>query len=94
VAVTNPLVLYPNPTHGQPVTLEVAGITTNTSIKVQVFTLAFRKVQDETVGVSPSAPWVVIQPVDRGNNLLANGVYYVVVTTPAKRSVLKLLVLR
>ena len=94
VAVTSPLVLYPNPTNGQPVTLELAGITTNTSIKVQVYTLAFRKVQDETMGISPATPWVVIQPVDRGNNLLANGVYYVVVTTPAKRSVLKLLVLR
>jgi hypothetical protein len=87
-------VLYPNPTNGQPVTVVLPGLTSNAQIKVQVFTLAFRKVKEETTPVSPASPWIVFQPVDKANNVLSNGLYYVVVTTPAKRTLLKLLVLR
>jgi hypothetical protein len=94
VPITNPLVLYPNPTHGQPVSLEMPGLISSTTIKVEVFTLAFRKVQEKTETISPASPWIVVQPVDKANTTLSNGLYYVVLNTPSKRIVLKLLVLR
>jgi uncharacterized repeat protein (TIGR01451 family) len=86
-------VLYPNPVDGtQPVTVYVPGVTG--TVTVQVYTTAFRMVLSKTYTVTSSNPTVSFDLVDSGNNPLANGLYYVVVTTSKARTVLKLMVLR
>jgi hypothetical protein len=91
---TLPFVLYPNPSHGQPVSLVWPGLTTSIEIRVQIYTLAFRLVRAETVTLSPASPILTIDLVDNWNNPLANGLYYVVLNGPQGRQILKLLVLR
>ena len=44
--------------------------------------------------VTPGSPTVSFAAADNGGSLLADGFYYVVVTTPKARTVLKLMVLR
>jgi non-lysosomal glucosylceramidase len=94
VSVATQPVLYPNPSNGAPVSVGMPGLTTHTPIKLQVFTLAFRKVLEETMNASPASPMISFSPVDKADNPLSNGLYYVVVTTPSHRYLLKLLVLR
>jgi len=62
-------------------------------VRVEIFTVAFRKVQDKTFTNIPSGTAVTISLTDRWGNRLANGFYYVVVTTSRGRSTGKLLVL-
>lgn len=64
-------------------------------LEVKVYTLAFREIQDK---VYPSVPAGVnaltLELKDRRGTNLANGLYYLVVSTPDNRAVLKLLVAR
>jgi hypothetical protein len=64
------------------------------TVRVEIYTLAFRKVQDHSYGPMPSGTPIPIQLTGPSGNPLANGVYYVVVTTSSGRAVGKLLVLR
>jgi hypothetical protein len=94
ILIPTPLVLYPNPSNGQPVSVVLPGLSSNTQVKLLVFTLAFRKVQEETLTVSAGSSLVWFKPVDKMDKPLANGLYYVIMTTPGKRYMLKLLILR
>jgi hypothetical protein len=87
-------VIYPNPVSGgAPVTLVVT-LASPANVRIQIFTVSFRKVVDETVTSVPAGTSKLPVPlVDREGKPLANGLYYVVVTINGKRSVLKLLIL-
>ena len=95
-------IIYPNPSQGGPVQISVPGQGTG-DVKVELFTSAFRKVQEadfknEPLGVRGG---VTILMTDSWGHPLASGLYYVVVTvTPAgggakyERLIGKLLLLR
>jgi hypothetical protein len=101
--------IFPNPSNGtQPVTVAVTLGQPSDTLTVQVFTVAFRKVQDNVVsttspGVTASAAtgtaaktWYVRLTLnDKWGSPLASGLYYVVVSNHSGyRSVSKLLLLR
>ncbi len=63
-------------------------------VRVEIFTLAFRKVNEIDLTQVPAGTTSVSIPLtDKGGIPLANGLYYVVVQTPQGRFVAKLLVL-
>jgi rhamnogalacturonan endolyase len=90
------VVLYPNPVKGPgPVTLQITLAAPASSVKIEIFTTAFRKVNE--IDLSNVSAGVTIVPVSlsgKGGETLANGLYYVVVVTPKGRFVTKLLVLK
>jgi hypothetical protein len=108
VPIIDEPVVFPNPADGtQPVNLQIDLSQTTGGINVQVFTIAFRKVQEMSLdggspGVTASAvagmpykKWTVPLPLtDKWGAPLASGIYYVVITANGKRSVGKLLVIR
>jgi hypothetical protein len=63
-------------------------------VRVEVFTLGFRKVIDQTVDSIQTGTPIAVRLVGRFGNPLANGLYYVVVTTTAGRTIGKLLVIK
>jgi hypothetical protein len=88
-------VIYPNPVDGtQPVNVRPPYYTGVSDVKVEVFTLAFRLVETHTYKSLVAGQDCPIKLFDKYNNELANGLYYVVVTTNAGRSIGKMLVLR
>jgi hypothetical protein len=87
-------VIYPNPSSGGPVNILPAFFTGTQDITVQVFTTAFRMVQEQTYHNRAYGP-ITITMTDMKGNPLASGLYYVVLSTPqGSRSVSKLLLLR
>jgi len=96
-------IIYPNPSEGGPVQVYIPGQGIG-DVKVDIFTTAFRKVQEATFSNVPlgvMGTGVTIYLTDKSGNQLASGVYYVVVTvTPVgggakyERLVGKLLLLR
>ena len=85
-------VLYPNPVSGSTVTIYVPGV--NGKVTVQVFTTAFRMVESEQPQVTPGSSEISFSLTGSGGAPLANGLYYVVVTTPEASTVLKMIILR
>jgi hypothetical protein len=86
--------IYPNPGTGPTVQILPPPYMGLSNVRVEVYTLAFRKVKDETFDSIPSGTAVTLTLTGRGGNNLANGIYYVVVTTHSGRTIGKLLVLR
>jgi hypothetical protein len=86
--------IYPNPVTGTTVQILPPPYMGIANVRVEVFSLAFRKVKDETFYSIPSGTAVTLTLIGRGGNLLANGIYYVVVTVNEQRATGKLLVLR
>ncbi len=86
--------IYPNPATGPTVQILPPPYEGIQTVRVEIYTLAFRKVQDHPYGPMPSGTPITIQLTGPSGNPLANGVYYVVVTTSSRRAVGKLLVLR
>ena len=86
--------IYPNPATGPTVNFLPPTYSGISNVRVEIYTVAFRKVLDETFDAIPSGKAVVVHLTGRGGNPLANGVYYVVVTTNTGRVTGKLLVLR
>lgn len=71
----------------------VLTLADSTSVNLRIFTVAFRKVLDETTAVLPAGVNNLSVPlVDKTGTPLANGLYYLVVTVDGKRTILKLLV--
>lgn len=104
ISASTAVIVSPNPSDGtQPVSVTIPTALGSSDVKVQIFTTAFRKVQEQdysstTQGsVYPSIPAsrkVAIKLVDNWNKPLASGLYYVVVHTSKGRSIGKLLLLR
>ena len=88
------VVLYPNPSNGTEPLFIAIPLTTPADVKVQIFTTAFRKVQEKNYPNQPVGVPVAIALTDRGGVPLASGLYYVVITWPQGRSIQKLLLLR
>jgi hypothetical protein len=89
------VVLFPNPVTGPgPVTLQVT-LSTAGQARIEVFTLAFRMVNEITLPNVPAGTTNVALPLTNREGMpLANGLYYVVVQTPQGRFIVKLLVTR
>jgi hypothetical protein len=86
--------IYPNPVTGPTVNILPPSYVGYSNVRVEIFTINFRKVQDTTFDSVPTGTAVVVSLTGRGGNPLANGLYYVVVTTNSGRAIGKLLVLR
>jgi hypothetical protein len=86
--------IYPNPVTGPTVNILPPAYPGTSGIRVEMFTTAFRKVMDTTYPPVPSNTVVVVPLIGKGGKPLANGLYYVVVTTGNGKATGKLLVLR
>jgi hypothetical protein len=88
------VVIYPNPAPGGTVNILPPAYGGISNVRIEIFTAAFRKVQDEVFTNIPSGTAVTIALTDRMGSPLANGVYYIVVTTSRGRAIGKLMILR
>jgi hypothetical protein len=61
---------------------------------VQIFTVAFRMVQQQVFEQVPAGTDVQIELKDKTGKPLASGLYYVAVTIDGQRSIGKLMILR
>jgi hypothetical protein len=87
------VVVFPNPVTGPTVNVLPPAHQGTADVRIEIFTLGFRKVQDHTYLNVPDGTSVVVELKDRSGNPLANGLYYVVVTVNGQRSIAKLLIL-
>jgi hypothetical protein len=85
-------VVYPNPVTGSTTTIQLADPNT-TSVKVQIFTVAFREVQVITTS-QLSEGNLTVALSDKGGRPLADGLYYFVIQCNGARWVNKVLVMR
>jgi beta-glucanase (GH16 family) len=86
--------LYPNPVTGSTVKILPPNYTGVSNVRVEVYTLAFRKIIERTYDSLPAGTDISMELVGLTGNTLANGVYYVVVTVDGMHATGKLLVLR
>jgi arabinogalactan endo-1,4-beta-galactosidase len=87
-------VIYPNPATGSgPVSIRLPNYPGTATVTVKVFTTAFRMVNEFT-RQSEGGTDIALPLTNRSGAPLANGLYYVVVTTPEGRAIEKLLVTR
>jgi hypothetical protein len=69
-------------------------LDSTSTVRVQIYTLSFRKVFDQTYpNLAAGSQNLSIPLAGKDGNPLANGLYYVVVTVNGHRTVLKLLIL-
>ena len=64
------------------------------NVKVSIFTLAFRKVQETQFNNLAPGTNVTFNVIDKNGISLANGLYYVRIEYPSGQAILKLLILR
>ncbi len=88
------VVVYPNPVTGSNANVLPPTYSGTADVRAEIFTIAFRKVLDETFSNLPAGTAVTLTLDDQWGHPLANGLYYVVITVNGKHSVAKLLVLR
>jgi len=87
-------ILYPNPIRGNgPVQFQVEFQSPHDYVTVRIFTTAFRKIY-ETQDKNVPAGVYIKDLVGFHLSDIANGIYYVVITTPTERWIDKLLILR
>ncbi len=87
-------ILYPNPADGtRPVLLRFPSTGTSEG-KIQIFTTAFRKVLEIPVHAQNGGTDLSFELKDSKGNLLASGLYYIVLINDQGKQILKLLVLR
>jgi hypothetical protein len=87
------VVVYPNPSTGGTVQLN-PNLSTESNVSIEIFTIAFRKVNSLNYSNVQPGMSVPIPLVDKTGTPLASGLYYVVVQTNQGRSIVKLLLLR
>jgi hypothetical protein len=90
------IVVYPNPAMGPgPVTLQLSLSGPESSLDLEVFTTAFRKVNDIHLGQVPAGVTDWPLPLkDQWGTPLADGLYYAIVRGSGRRLSARLLVLR
>lgn len=86
--------LYPNPASGETVTVLSPFYPGVSNVRIEIFTLGFRKVIDMTVDSVPTGTGITVRLLGRFSAPLANGLYYVVVTTKSGKAIGKLLVIK
>jgi hypothetical protein len=88
--------VYPNPVDGSgKVTVTVDLTYSLYGAKLKIYTLAFRKIDEMTIGNIPAGPWrysFVLK--NTGGGILANGLYYVVLDSLYDKRIAKLLLIR
>ena len=85
------MLLFPNPVTGNEVSLLVP-LRAASNVRVEIFTVSFRKVLDETINnVQPGSP-IPLELKSRWGTPFANGVYYLFIEADGRRFVTKLLV--
>ena len=87
-------VIYPNPAEGGTVQIHIPGRATASDIQVQIYTVAFRLVQQQVFPQVPVGTDIQIDLKDKWGHSLARGLYYVVVTSENGKSIAKLLIVR
>lgn len=70
------------------------GLTAPSWVKIVVFTSGFSKAVKVEYAMVPAGGTVTLDLVNQTGKTLANGLYYIVVTSQQGRKVVKLLVLR
>ena len=85
--------IYPNPSDGETVNVLFPGGETS-DVTVRIFTVAFRLVLQQEFPQAPMGTAARIELRDKDGVLLADGLYYVVVSSDQGRYVAKLLILR
>ena len=94
VVIVSTPVIYPNPATGSgPVSIRLPNYPGTATVTVKVFTTAFRMVNEFT-RQSEGGTDIALPLTNRSGAPLANGLYYVVVTTPEGRAIEKLLIIR
>ncbi|HTC22073.1 MAG TPA: hypothetical protein VK859_14550, partial [bacterium] len=89
------IVIYPNPGTGTEPVQIVFQSDGSGDVKLFLFTTAFRKVLEENLGPLPAGTQATtLELRDQRGTILANGLYYVVISQGSKRLVGKLLVIR
>ena len=89
------LVIYPNPSSGTVPSSLVIPLAASTDVKIKIYTTAFRKVwEGDYSAMSPPGQTVALPLRDAWGANLANGLYYVVVSTDQGTSKTKWLILR
>jgi hypothetical protein len=88
------VVIYPNPVTGPTVNVLPPAYLGVSDVQVEIFTIAFREVQDEFFRSVPSGAAVKVELTDRRGTPLSDGIYYIVVIVDGHRSIGKLLVIR
>jgi hypothetical protein len=88
-------IVYPNPSDGiQLVNVHIPGRTGTADVTVQIFTVAFRMVQQQVFTQVPAGTDIQIELKDKTGKPLASGLYYVVVTINGKPAIGKLMIFR
>ena len=87
------VVIYPNPITGPAVNVLPQAYSGVSTLEVEIFTTAFRKVQEVVFPNVPPGVAVTVELTDKWGTPLANGLYYVVVIVDGRRSFAKLLIL-
>jgi len=88
------IVIYPNPSDGTVPPRLVVPLRSATNVKVKIFTLSFRKVWETQYSDTPPGRDVLLPLTDKWGTNLANGLYYVVVSTDVGLYKVKWLILR
>lgn len=89
-----PVVIYPNPYTGNgPINIQ-APLDSPGDIRVSIFSLSFRKVQEQDFPNGVPGVSVTMNLNDKNGYELANGLYYVRIKTALGTNLLKLLILR
>jgi flagellar hook assembly protein FlgD len=95
VTVTGGVAVFPNPAAGNIVTLQVTLAAGSSEVRIEIFTLSFRKVNEIVLkNVPAGVTRVTYDLTDSKGSPLANGLYYIVVRSSQGRFVTKMLVLR
>jgi flagellar hook assembly protein FlgD len=85
----------PNPATGSTVTLQVTLASGASLVRIEIFTLSFRKIDEiDLTNASAGIKDVAYNLTDRKGSPLANGLYYVIVVDSNGRAIGKLLVMR
>jgi hypothetical protein len=88
-------VIYPNPSSGTIPPSLVIPLSAATDVKVKIYTTAFRKVwEGDYSTMQPPGQTVTLPLKDNRGASLANGLYYVVVSTDQGLAKVKWLILR
>jgi hypothetical protein len=88
------VVIFPNPVTGPAVNILPPSYAEASDVRIEIFTAAFRKVQDQTYPNVPPGVAITVELKDKWEAPLADGLYYVIVFVDGHRSVAKLLILR
>jgi hypothetical protein len=88
-------VIYPNPSDGSVPAQICVPVRAVTDVKIKIYTMSFRKVQElDFSSLAPPQPKIILPFLDKWGTQLANGLYYVQVLTDQGGFTVKWLILR